>query len=227
MASLKPLRLKPVRNAAVASLLALGLGACSESPMSPVDISPSRDAGAVMSVSGRGQVTGSRVFTIYPGAPVNEKLGEHTLTMPANVVCDPATSGYGVSFWDQSCALIDRPIQVTATWSERNGKPVVSFSPDLRFAPSDDQSRWVNLALKDNKGIDPSLYYTILWLDSQSGEWVDESAADPSLHTRTIQSGNIVVRRLKHFSDYALWVGLGSYNVTSGVGGDVRDLGGW
>jgi hypothetical protein len=225
MLALKPVRLKPVRNTAVVTLFALGLAACSEGPMSPVGISP--DAAPLMSSgSGRGQDVGSRVFTIYPGAPVFEKFGDHVLTMPANVVCDPATSGYGVSFWDLPCATLDRAIQVTATWSERNGEPVVSFSPDLRFVPSDDASRWVNLSLKASKGIDPELSYAILWYDTVSSQWIDESKTDASLRTRTYQSGNLVVRRLKHFSDYYLWVGLGSYNVTSGIG-DVFGLGGW
>lgn len=225
MLALKPARLKPVRNAAVVTLFALGLAACSEGPMAPVAISPDA-SGPLMSNSGRGQDAGSRVFTIYPGVALNEKLGDHTLTMPANVVCDPATSGYGVDFWDQPCELLDRPIQVTATWTDVNGQPVISFSPDLRFAPSDDATRWVNLALKDNGGIDPALYYTILWHNTQSGQWIDESVTDASLRARTIQSGNLVVRRLKHFSDYSIWSGLGSYNVTSGVG-DMIGLGGW
>ncbi len=222
MLSLKPVRLKPVRNTAVVTLFALGLAACSEGPMAPVGISP--DAAPLMT-SGRGQDAGSRVFTIYPGAPVFEKFGDHVLTMPASVVCDPATSGYGVSFWDLPCAPLDHPIQVRATWSERNGEPVVSFSPDLRFVPSDDASRWVNLSLKASKGIDPELSYAILWYDTVSSQWIDESKTDASLRVRTYQSGNLVVRRLKHFSDYCLWVGLGSYNVTSGMGGDI--WGGW
>ena len=224
MLALKPVRLKPVRNTAV-TLLALGLAACSEGPTSPVQISP--DAAPLMSISGRGQETGSRAFTIYPGIPVFEKLGEHVLTMPANVVCDPATSGYGVSFWDLPCVTLDRPIQVTATWSQRNGEPVVSFSPDLRFVPSDDASRWVNLSLKASKGIDPALSYAILWFDTEAGQWIDESKNDPSLRARTNQTGNVVVRRLKHFSDYFLWVGLGSYNVTSGMGGEEILWGAW
>jgi hypothetical protein len=217
MLALKPVRLKPVRNTAV-TLLALGLAACSEGPTSPVQISP--DAAPLM-VSGRGQDAGSRVFTIWPGLVHAEKFGDHVISIPANAVCDPATSGYGVQFWDLPCEPIKQPIQVTATWSERNGRPVISFSPDLRFAPSDDPSRWVNLTLRDTKGIDSQLYYAILWFDTASGQWVDESVSDATLRTRTHQSGNLVVRRLKHFSDYFLWVGLGSYNVTSGIGDDM------
>jgi hypothetical protein len=224
-----------VRNSALVSLLALGLAACSEGLTSPVGISP--DAAPLMSsgsdggdnsgTSGRGQESGTREFTIWPGLPTYQKFGDHVLSLPADAVCDPATSGYGKAFWDLPCAALQHPIQVTATWSTRNDRPVISFSPDLRFAPSDDESRWVNLWLKDSKGIDPDLYYTILWYDAEAGHLVDESQTDPSLRARTYQSGNLVARRLKHFSEYSLWVGLGSYNVTSGLGGDGIDLGGW
>jgi hypothetical protein len=212
--------------------LALGLAACSESPMSPAGLSP--DAAALMSSGsgdgngGRGQDAGSRDFTIWPGYPVYERFGDHYISIPANVVCDPATSGYGAGLWDSSCVLLNHPIQVTATWSSINGRAAISFAPDLRFAPSDDESRWVKLSLKDSKGIDPDMYYAILWHDRQSGQWVDESVADPSLRARANQSGNMVTRRLKHFSDWELWSGFSSYNVTSGMGEEeIVGLGGW
>jgi hypothetical protein len=222
-----------VRKSTIASLLVLGLAACSEGPTSPVGISP--DAGPLMSSgsdgnsgsSGRGQDAGSLTFTIWPGLPMGQKFGDHVLSIPANAVCDPATSGYGSAFWELPCAPLSHPIQVTATWSTRNDQPVVSFSPDLRFAPSDDESGWVKLSLKASKGIDPDLYYAILWYDSAAGRWVDESQTDPSLRARTNQSGNMVTRRLKHFSDYELWAGFGSYNVTSGTGMEMISLGGW
>ena len=179
-----------------------------------------------MSTSGWGQESGSRTFTVYPGYAVSQKLGDHVLSLPANVVCDPATSGYGPSVWDQPCDVLQRPIDVTATWSVVNGQPVVSFSPDVRFAPSDDESRWVKLSLKDSKGIDPSKYYAVLWFNRATGLWVDEAASDPSLRAQANQSGNLVTRRLKHFSDWELWSGFGSYNVTSGAGVEIG-LGGW
>ena len=65
----------------------------------------------------------------------------------------------------------------------------------------------------------------ILWYDAAAGKWIDESQSDPTLKARA-ESGNLVTRRLKHFSGYLLWVGLGSYNVTSGMGGDFAG-GGW
>jgi hypothetical protein len=77
----------------------------------------------------------------------------------------------------------------------------------------------VTLSLKDSKGIDPNRYYTILWFDKQAGQWVDESETDLTLKAQTNQSGNLVTRRLKHFSDYRLESRLGGYNLTSGLGG--------
>jgi hypothetical protein len=216
-----------------AAVLAVGLAACSEGPTAPLASGGFDRSAALMSSSidgngngGRGQESGARSFTVWPGYPVIERFGDHYLNLPANVVCDPATSGYGQSFWDQPCDLLREPIQVTATWSSVDGRAAISFSPDLRFAPSDDESRWVKLSLKDSKGIDPAKYYTILWYNKESGAWVDEAASDPTLKARPNQSGNLVTRRLKHFSDWELWSDFGSYNVTSGYS-DFSLGGGW
>jgi hypothetical protein len=238
---------KSVRSSAVIGLLAVGLAACGDGMTAPpsggFDLSDplmakgsnsgsgsgnsgSGSGSSGSGSSGRGQDAGSRTFTVWPGIPVFEKFGDHVLTMPANVVCDPATSGYGAAHWDAPCARAARPIEVTATWAVRGGRPVISFSPDLRFAPSNSENHWVHLSLRDPAKVNPELYYTILWFDRQAGRWVDESQADPSLRARAI-GGNLVSRRLKHFSDWALWSGFGSYNVTSGMGGDWIGLGGW
>ncbi|MFN2564345.1 MAG: hypothetical protein ABR499_04950 [Gemmatimonadaceae bacterium] len=232
---------KTMRSSAVVTLLALGLAACSEGLTAPTfdaseplmatggnsSGSGSGSGSSGSGSSGRGKDSGSRTFTIWPGAGVFEKFGDHTLYMPANVVCDPATSGYGVTFWDEPCARAKQPIQVTATWSIRNSRPVISFSPDLRFAPSSHERDWVSLSLRDTKGVDDNKYYTILWFDKQAGRWVDESQTDPTLKARLTHSGNLVTRRLKHFSDWALWVGLGGYNILSGMGGERMGVGDW
>jgi hypothetical protein len=232
--------LKSVRGVAALALLAFAAGACSDGLTAPPSAGLDPSSGALMAKGsnsgsgidgnsgsgGRGRDAGTRTFTIVPGSPVFEKFGDHTLTMPANVICDPATSGYGAAHWDLPCARLTRPIEVTATWSTHNGRPVISFTPHLRFAPSKSESQWVELSLRDKKGIDPKRYYAILWYDEESRRWVDESVADPTLEARTSQSGNLVTRRVKHFSDYALWSGFGSYNVTSGFS-DGSGLGGW
>jgi hypothetical protein len=217
-----------VRSRALVTLLAISAAACSELPTAPSGFSP--EAGPLMSSgsgsdgsgsdgngnSGWGQESGTRTFVVWPGLAVSQRFDDHVLYIPADAVCDPATSGYGSALWDAPCAPLQQPIEVTATWSVRNDRPVISFSPDLRFAPSDDESRWVKLSLKDTKGIDPDKYYAILWYNAELGQWVDESETDPTLKARANQSGNMVTRRLKHFSAYELWSDFGAYNVISG-----------
>jgi hypothetical protein len=235
---------KTMRSSAVVALLALAAAACSEGPTAPT--SPAFDmSDALMAKgsggnnggngnngggggknSGRGKEEGTRTFTIWPGFAVWEKFGDHTLYMPPNVTCDPATSGYGAAFWDEPCVRAKAPIHVTATWAVKGGRPVISFSPDLRFAPSSYERDWVKLSLRDPKDIKPELYYTILWYDKQLGRWVDESQADPTLKARA-EGENLVTRRVKHFSDWLLWSGFGSYNVTSGWGGDMGGVWAW
>jgi hypothetical protein len=224
---------KTMRSRAVVALIAMGLAACTEGPTAPTgpafDVSDAllaRGHGGSGGTGAPGKASGVRTFTIWPAFGALEKFGDHTLYVPPNVICDPATSGYGAAHWDTPCARLRQPIQVTATWLTRNGRPVISFSPDLRFAPSDQERDWVKLTLKNSKDIKPELYYTILWFDKDANRWVDESQADPTLKAQT-EVGNFVSRRLKHFSDWALWVGLGSYNVTSGLGGDPLGVGYW
>jgi hypothetical protein len=231
---------KWVRSSTIIAFLTLGLAACSDGLTAPTSpgLAPdealmakgsgkggSGSNGSGGGQSGRGQVEGKRTFTIYPAIPVFEKLGDHILTMPANVVCDPAKSEYGAAYFDTPCARLRQPLEVTAKWGIVNGRPVISFSPDLRFAPSKQEQDWVKLTLHDTKTTKPELHYTILWFDQQAKKWVDESQADPTLKATVSPVGNFVTRRLKHFSDYYLWVGLGSYNVTSGMGGEF--WGGW
>ena len=213
--------MKAMRSRTLITLLTLGVAACSDIPVAPTGPGLSPDADVLMSKGSGGDEGGVRTFVVNPGERVSERFGNHKLTIPADAVCDPETSGYGADLWDQPCEPIRQPIEVTATWSTVNGNPAISFSPDLRFVPSDDPSRWVQLSLKHTKGVDEQLYYSILWRDQKSGQWVDESAQDLTARARPTKSSNKVARRLKHFSDYYLWVGLGSYNVTSGLGGDA------
>jgi hypothetical protein len=234
--------LKPTPRSAVIALVAVALVACSDGPTAPTgptfDISDpllakggngsgnGSNSGSGSGSGARGKDAGSRTFTIWPNVPVFEKFGDHVLTMPANVVCDPATSGYGTAYWELPCQRAKEPIRVTATWTTHNGRAFISFSRDLRFAPSKSQQQWVKLSLRAPKEIDPTLKYAILWYDAEARRWVDESLTDPTLKAR-LESGNLVTRRLKHFSDWALWVGLSTYNVTSGLGGEVDVWGGW
>lgn len=230
---------KSVRSSAVIGLLLVGIAACSESPTAPVPLSPELSAesyGPLMSRAGNdgddaddsydGDVQyGTRTFTIRPHRPVLKVLGEHVLWMPADVVCDPETSGYGVAFWDAPCRPLKRPIEVTAQWANVNGHEIIRFTPELRFVPSNNRFKWVYLWAKHSRNVDPAKTYAILWHNPETNEWIDEAASDPSLREQVDRRGRVVSRRLKHFSYYFVWFGVGSYNVTSGMGGDF--WGGW
>jgi hypothetical protein len=221
---------KSVRSSALATLVVFGLAACGESPMAPIPESPALspgDAELLMARAGGAdnegdhywydakRKSGTRTFRIRPGKPVLKKLGEHVLWMPANVVCDPATSGYGPSHWDVPCRPITQPIDVTAKWTTINGQAVITFEPDLRFVSTNDRSRWVMLWVKHSDEADPAAKFAVLWQNPETLEWVDEGASDPTLQASFDWHGRIVSRRLKHFSNYRV-AGRGSYNVTSG-----------
>jgi hypothetical protein len=220
------------RGRALATLLVFGLTACAESTTAPVPLSAESD-GPLMSrsgdsdsdsdsdvyvaSSGNGRVKrGLRKFTIRPGKSVRKKLGDHDLSIPAGAVCDPATSGYGPSYWNAPCQPLQRPLAVKAEWVTVDGNEYIRFRPEIRFVPSNNPRNWVILSAKLDGRYDPLKNYAILWRDPVTNTWVDESALDPSLKAQLDQRTNKVFRRLKHFSDYRLWSGYGSYNVTSG-----------
>jgi hypothetical protein len=225
---------KMVRGSTLTTLLAFGLVACSEGPTAPVAISPNAASPLLSRGYGGGSVengdiklkSGSHTFTIRPGHDLSVKLGQHFLTIPADVTCDPASSAYGREYWDLPCRPASEPIEVTANWAVIKGRQAaISFSRDLRFVPSNNPDRWVVLSAKHANKIDPAAYYTILWHDPSTGKWVDESKTDPTLVAETDVKAQYISRRLKHFSEYAVWFGFGSYNVTSGLVDDVG--GGW
>lgn len=228
-----------VRGRSLATLLVFGLAACGDGATAPVasELSASSATEPLMSyasssvsdsdsdgdrrASDHRASSGMRKFTIKPGRAVLKKFGGHVLYIPANATCDPATSEYGRAFWDTPCQPARQDIEVTAQWATFDGQPVIRFKPDLRFVPTSNKRRWVILSALHPTEIDPTAYYTLLWRDPATNTWYDEAATDPSVRAQVNRTGRIVVRRLKHFSDYWLWFGFGSYNVTSGMGGDI------
>jgi hypothetical protein len=63
-------------------------------------------------------------------------IGPNRLVMPANSVCNLTTSGYGETFWNQSCAPETRPVTLTVTVSGSGGEQAsIDFQPALRFNP--------------------------------------------------------------------------------------------
>jgi len=200
----------------VSTLMAMGiLGGCSETIVQPTPTAlkapetasmasapggrPSFNMTASFSQSGPGS------FVVGPEGGVFQ-TGNGAVYFPANSICDPATSTYGVDTWDNACRTITAPITITAvTWVE-NGRTQVDFTPELRFAPSSNPTRWVWLYMHA-----PSLAGTtnleafkIFYVKAPGGALVDESVTDATQRTYVDMRTGTSLRRVKHFSGYVI-----------------------
>ncbi len=136
----------------------------------------------------------------------------HKIFFPNNTICDPATSSYGPTAWDEPCTKLTAPIEVTArAYTTPEGYPRVDFMPALRFSHKGNLS--VTLWLKD-RSTDPAQFFTVLYCpDAPAGTTavcVDESEADRKQSTHADRSRGLLYRRLKHFSGYTVGVGRSS-----------------
>jgi hypothetical protein len=169
---------------------------------------------SVSATSAGGSVGGASVttFTINPRGSNTYVIGVHKLAVPANTVCDPATSTYGPGTWDDPCALAADRITVTATsWTDLFGHPYVAFQPALRFRPSAKGS--VTLYMMDKRAtVDTTANIVYCSEDAVASSCVDESVADPSVATHTDATNGFLWRTLKHFSGYNIVSGR---NVTA------------
>jgi hypothetical protein len=144
-------------------------------------------------------------FTVTPSGGTFV-MGPHAVHFPANAICDPQTSGYGVEEWDKPCEPLTTDIQIHAEVRHTDGFATVHFTPDLRFRPTDNSSEYVWLLMKSEAAksmTDPRLF-AILWAQSVDGERVNEAASDSTLRTYVYRQGGVVFRRIKHFSVWAV-----------------------
>ncbi|HUR21544.1 MAG TPA: hypothetical protein VMZ90_12090, partial [Vicinamibacterales bacterium] len=108
-----PLRLALFAGAAI-------VGACSGEVTSPTASTSS------MSIEGSskfvptdaqkamiGVKDGTYVFTVDPKYNQVLELGPNRLELPANAICNLATSGYGVATWNQACAPQTAAVTIT------------------------------------------------------------------------------------------------------------------
>src|SRR5690242_17547657 len=61
----------------------------------------------------------TKTLIIDPNASRTYAFGEDWIYFPAHAICDPATSGYGLSYWEQPCTPLDKPIKITVHWSSK------------------------------------------------------------------------------------------------------------
>lgn len=172
-----------------------------------------------LSLMGTGPTNTSVDFTVGPQGGVFF-VGNHAVVFPKRSICDPARSTYGD--WDSACPTIGKPIQIHAVVRNEGGRTWVDFSPELRFAPSADPSRWVWMFMytPDARGATGDLSrFNILYAQSIGGVTVDDAAGDPTLRTYVDTRTGVSVRRIKHFSGYTASAGRSC----DGVVGECTD----
>ena len=179
------------------------LAACGESAVAPT--APVVDAGARFNVSIDNMASdlSSADFTVTSTGGVFQ-MGPHAVYFPAQSICDPASSTYGLTEWDKPCVAATAPIQIHAQLRTVGGYEVVEFTPALRFAPS----KWVMIYMHSAALKTASHRLSILWSPAQGAPGVDESLTDPTVQTHTLRSYGVLYRRIKHFSGYQVSAGV-------------------
>jgi hypothetical protein len=159
-----------------------------------------------------GAVDGVYSITINPNQSYTLPLGKSYMVLPAHSICDLESSGYGTSYWNNSCVPETSPVTITATVrGAQTDNPSVDFQPAMRFNPNTNVSLFIyvtNAATLSNMTV---MKYcpTNSGLNStgQAGgknTCIDESLTDQSLKTTIDRSQNLIWRRIKHFSGYLI-----------------------
>ena len=186
------------------------------SASAPVTMMAAPQGRPSLSLTGTGPANTAVDFTVGPQGGVFF-VGNHAVVFPKLSICDPSRSTYGD--WDAPCKVIGKPIHIHAVVRNENGRTWVDFSPELRFAPSADPSRWVWMYMytPDARGAQGDLSkFNILYAQSIGGTTVDDAAADPTLRTYVDTRTGVSVRRIKHFSGYTASGGRDCDNALGG-----------
>ena len=182
--------------------------------------------------SGGSSRTGSITLTPQGG---DYLLGGFLLRVPAGAVCDPATTQYGPAFWDDQCTPISAPITLQVEVKQQNGRLWIDFKPNVRFAPSNDPSKWVTLLTWRPRSELSSAFsrrqmrqYALLYAREIGATPLDEGTIDKSMVTVVRMRDGLIWRRLKHFSGFTISLGRAcdpateqNCTATTPEGGDV------
>lgn len=186
------------RFIAAVLLAAATLTACNVSDSVPTAVPSTLSAGG--STADRAPAplalddTAKAVLTIEPGKSYDVMIGTHRLTIPANSICDIATSGYGASAWNSPCTPSTTPVTITAkSHASVGGLPVVEFTPALRFAP--ENSVMLYLYIRHPRQV--ATNWQIVYCATDKTSCVREDEA-----TYWNNAEKTVYRRIKHFSGY-------------------------
>lgn len=202
----------------VASALVIGvLAGCSDTVVSP-SAAPSAaptstmlaPAGRpAMSLSGKNSRNETTQFTVNQWGGVFY-VGSHAVVFPAHSICDPATSTYGEGQWDAPCKPLTRAIKITARVSTVNGVKAVDFSPELRFVPSVQPTRWVWIFMytPEARGASDLTPFNILFAPTPGASPINDALTDATLRTYVDNQLGMSSRRIKHFSGYVVASGF-------------------
>ncbi len=148
---------------------------------------------------------GVYTVTVVPGVATSFDIGGTSrLDIPADAICDLATSGYGTGTWDNACTPTSTPVTITVTSTgATTAHPKVSFQPDMRFSP--DKNVQLYMYGKDVTAADAA-GWRINYCTVTNGTigCVNEATTDSSLVSHVDAVSQVVFRRIKHFSDYTI-----------------------
>jgi hypothetical protein len=182
------------------AFVTIGLaGACADSNVAPTT---SQDVVAFTAPAGFDKVEGKITFRVNNKAGIEQRLGDHFISIPAGAICNPGTSGYGPTEWKKSCKPMHGTIMITATMMrDNNNRPYVDFQPALRFSPD----KQVMLFLQNGRA--PQATTLFVEYCDNAGRCVDESLEDPSLKPFRVGKTSMIGRKLGHFSGYTIGYG--------------------
>jgi hypothetical protein len=142
---------------------------------------------------------GTYTFTIDPTQDQSLSLGASRLDIPANAVCELATTSYGAQYWNDGCTPETASVTITAVVKDAaTDHPSVEFQPAMRFDPQANVGLY--LYVTDRATLDNS---RVIKYCNESG-CMDESLSDPDLHSNVDVENQVVFRRIKHFSGYVV-----------------------
>ncbi|MBK6489938.1 MAG: hypothetical protein IPF98_24465 [Gemmatimonadetes bacterium] len=142
-------------------------------------------------------------FTVNPTQTQSFIVGTHLVSFPANTICNPANSSYGVGTWLNTCSKLTTNITITATtWTDANGRAQIDFTNAIRFYPNS-SGQLPAVYLRDPSAALAN--YSRIDYCSAAGSCVDEANADATLKTQRDPVTGYLFRLVRHFSGYNVW----------------------
>lgn len=147
-----------------------------------------------------GATDGTYTFNVDPKLPQRLQIGASYLDLPANSICNVATSSYGTGYWNDPCALQTDTLTITAIVRDAASlNPSIEFHPALRFNPANTVTLYLYLTDPQSaQAANRAVQYC-----NASG-CVNEAVADTTLQSYIDTPNNVVFRRIKHFSGYII-----------------------